>query len=88
MYNLTEYSKNYRKTTGILWKYYRGELSPPPLNDNGLPTVNYDGNPMTNFYHINTKAVLQEKHEITMMMIIKVIIGKKQSVQIVAPLKE
>ena len=78
MYNLTEYSKNYRKTTGILWKYYRGELSPPPLNDNGLPTVNYDGNPMTNFYHINTKAVLQEKHEITMTMIIKVIIGKKQ----------
>ena len=25
MYNLLEYSKNYRKTTGSLWNYYRGE---------------------------------------------------------------
>ena len=25
MYNLLEYSKNYRKTTGILWNYYRDE---------------------------------------------------------------
>ena len=25
MYNLIEYSKNYRKTTGSLWKYYRDE---------------------------------------------------------------
>ena len=27
MYNLPEYSKNYRKTTGILWNYYRDEPS-------------------------------------------------------------
>ena len=25
MYNLLEYSKNYRKTTGSLWSYYRNE---------------------------------------------------------------
>ena len=25
MYNLLEYSKNYRKTTGCLWNYYRDE---------------------------------------------------------------
>ena len=25
MYSLLEYSKNYRKTTGILWNYYRDE---------------------------------------------------------------
>ena len=25
MYSLLEYSKNYRKTTGSLWNYYRGE---------------------------------------------------------------
>ena len=25
MYNLLEYSKNYRKTTGTLWNYYRDE---------------------------------------------------------------
>ena len=25
MYNLTEYSKNYKKTTGSFWNYYRDE---------------------------------------------------------------
>ena len=29
MYNLLEYSKNYRKTTGSLWNYYRDEPSTP-----------------------------------------------------------
>ena len=27
MYNLLEYSKNYRKTIGSLYNYYRDELS-------------------------------------------------------------
>ena len=36
MYNLLEYSKNYRKTTGSLWNYYRGELN-SGINDN----INY-----------------------------------------------
>ena len=29
LYNLLEYSKNYRKTTGSLWNYYRDEPSDP-----------------------------------------------------------
>ena len=29
MYNLLEHSKNYKKTTGSLWNYYRDELSDP-----------------------------------------------------------
>ena len=29
IYNLLEYSKNYRKTTGSLWNYYRDEPSNP-----------------------------------------------------------
>ena len=29
IYNLLEYSKNYRKTTGSLWNYYRNESSNP-----------------------------------------------------------
>ena len=33
MYNLIEYSKNYRKTTGSLRNYYRNELS-DDTNDN------------------------------------------------------
>ena len=27
MYNLLEYSKNYKKTTGSLWNYYRDETN-------------------------------------------------------------
>ena len=33
MYNLLEYSKNYRKTIGSLWNYYRDEPH-NPLNTN------------------------------------------------------
>ena len=34
MYNLLEYSKNYKKTTGSLWNYYRDEPSNPPYRKN------------------------------------------------------
>ena len=37
-YNLFEYSKNYRKTTGSLWNYYRDEPSDPVLILNLLNT--------------------------------------------------
>ena len=33
MYNLLEYGKNYRKTTGSLWNYYRDEQSNPLSSD-------------------------------------------------------
>ena len=55
MYNLLEYSKNYRKTTGSFWNYYRDEPNNPPLNDDDPPTVNYHADPL-----LNTKEVLQE----------------------------
>ena len=41
MYNLIEYSKSYRKTTGSLWNCYRDE-------PNDFPVSNYDANPITN----------------------------------------
>ena len=41
MYNLIEYSKNYRKTTSSLRNYYRDEPNNPP-NDN------YNADSMTN----------------------------------------
>ena len=55
MYNLLEYSRNYRKTTGSFWNYYRDEPNNPPLNDDDPPTVNYHADPL-----LNTKEVLQE----------------------------
>ena len=62
MYNLLEYSKNYRKTTGSLWNYYRDEPNYPPLNDDDdPPTINYNAEPMQSL--LNTKIVLQEKHQ-------------------------
>ena len=45
MYNLTEYSKNYSKTSGSLWNYYRDEPNNPLLNppvNNNPPTLNYN----------------------------------------------
>ena len=38
MYNIFEYNKNYRKTTGSLWNYYRDEPSNPLLVLNLLNT--------------------------------------------------
>ena len=45
MYNLLEYSKNYRKTIGSLYNYYRNELS----DDNNLNKY-----PNTNIVNSNT----------------------------------
>ena len=39
MYNLIEYSINYRKTTGSLWNYYRDELNSDFDGDNNR--INY-----------------------------------------------
>ena len=36
MYNFTEYSKNYRKTTGSIWNYYRDEP-----NKGAVENINY-----------------------------------------------
>ena len=41
MYNLLECSKNYKKTTGKFWNYYRDEPNNPPLN-------NYNADPLSN----------------------------------------
>ena len=36
MYNLIEYSKNYRRTTGSLWNYYTDDLREDTSNNNNL----------------------------------------------------
>ena len=48
MYSLVEYSKNYRKATGILWNCYRDEPNNLPLNDDNPPTINYNAYSITN----------------------------------------
>ena len=39
MYNLLEYSKNYSKTSGSFWNYYRDELT-DETNDDNSPNKN------------------------------------------------
>ena len=54
MYNLVEYSKNYRKTTGSLWNYYRDEPNNPPAAD-------YNADPITNSASFKYKTSLTGK---------------------------
>ena len=39
MYNLLEYSKNYRKRTGSLWDYYRDEPNSSTDNNNIIHSI-------------------------------------------------
>ena len=41
MYNLIEYSRNYRQTAGSLWNYCREKPNNPPA-------ANYNADPITN----------------------------------------
>ena len=58
MYNLLEYSKNYKKTTGNLWNYYRDEPNSSTDNDNrtrsflNSESFDYKANFMENVWHI------------------------------------
>ena len=54
MYNLLEYSKNYRKTTGSLWNYYRDESNNPPVAD-------YNEDPITNSEYFKYKSSITGK---------------------------
>ena len=50
MYNLLEYSKNYKKTTGSLWNYYRDEPT-NPLSSNS-ESFKYETSITGNTYNI------------------------------------
>ena len=91
MYNLLEYSKNYRKTTRSFWNYYRNEPNNPPLNDDDPPTINYNADPITNSDSFKYKSSItgktsnanQENGENTEHGNTKI----KKNLEIVVPLK-
>ena len=65
MYNFLEYSKNYRKTTGSLWNYYRDEPSNPlSLNSESFKykTSIVGKTPENNDSLANAKVVIPLKH--------------------------
>ena len=55
MHNLLEYSKNYRKTTGSLWNYYRDELT-NPLSSNS-ESFKYKTNITGNTYNFDLTII-------------------------------
>ena len=61
MYNLLEYSKNYRKTIGSLYNYYRDELNDDVDNNNfannnvvSSNTFNYKNKIILNNYNVDS----------------------------------
>ena len=57
MYNLLEYRKNYRKTTGSLWNYYRDEP-----NSVAVGNINYSIKNSKSFdYKTSITQKLEEK---------------------------
>ena len=75
MYNLLEYSKNYRKTTGSLWNYYRDEPS-SGFNNNNRDRMNYS---IKDSYSFDNKTSItgqlenddEEKEEIKIVVSLK-----------------
>ena len=61
MYNLLEYSKNYEKTTGSLWNYYRDELFLLILN-------------LLNIKQVLQEILIMLMKKLQMMMVTKLII--------------
>ena len=62
MYNLLEYSKNYRKTTGSLWNYYRDEPSNPLSSDS--ESFKYKASITRNSYDVNATIVNGDGNQI------------------------
>ena len=93
MYNLIEYSKNYRKTTGSLWNYYRDELS-DDTNTNNNPNKSvinsecfkYKTSITEGTYNVDEKITDAEGNEIDNPAYDANKSGKKE-VEIAVPLK-
>ena len=55
MYNLTEYSDDYLKTSGSLWQYCKDI---PAVNNNGA-LINFNGNNATDSFNFKAKIIGQ-----------------------------
>ena len=71
LHNLIEYSKNYRKTTGSLWNYYRDEP-----NSGAEGNINYSIKDSKSFNYKTTITGKLEGNNV-----------EKDDVEIVVPLK-
>ena len=83
MYNLLEYSKNYRKTITSFYNYYRDELSDHPDNDNhdNIKVVNSNAFKYKNIITDNTYDVLNTADDYVAVK------EGTQEIELVIPLK-
>ena len=84
MYNFLEYSKNYKKTTGSLWNYYRDEPS-NPLSSNS-ESFKYKTSITGNTYNIDEKITDDDGNEVDNPKYDANKVGKNGT-EIVIPLK-
>ena len=84
MYNLLEYSKNYKKTTGSLWNYYRDEPSNPVSSDS--ESFKYETSITENTYHVAKKITDDYGNEVDNPKYDANKVGKNET-EVVIPLK-
>ena len=84
MYNLLEYSKNYNKTTGSLWNYYRDEPSDPVSSNS--ESFKYKTNITGNPYNIDEKITDDDGNEVDNPRYDASKVGKNET-EVVIPLK-
>ena len=84
MYNLLGYSKNYKKTTGSLWNYYRDQPS-NPLSTNS-ESFNYKTSITGNTYNVDKKIKDGDGNEVDNPNYDANKVGKNKA-EIVIPLK-
>ena len=84
MYIFLEYSKNYRKTTGSLWNYYRDEPS-NPLSSNS-ESFKYKTSITGNTYNIDEKITDDDGNEVDNPKYDANKVGKNET-EVVIPLK-
>ena len=93
MYNLIEYSKNFRKTTGTLWNYCRDELSDDTNDNNNLnknlinsESFKYKTSITASTYNVNARITNAEGNQVNNPDYDADKSGKKE-VEISVPLK-
>ena len=84
MYNLLEYRKNYRKTTGSLWNYYRDESS--NLLSCNSESFKYKTSITGNTYNVDEKITNDDGNEVNNPKYDASKVGKNET-EVALPLK-
>ena len=84
MYNLLEYNKSYKKTTGSFWNYYRDEPSDP--HSSNSDSFDYKTSIEGNTYNVDEKITNDDGNEVDNPKHDATKVGKNET-EVVIPLK-